>query len=135
VAIRLILRLVASLQLVAIEGTSKGKPSGTLMLRMEDLTPSLAKSAIDDAQNPVAASKLASANGGDLASRLKVVVTRLDFVLKIGDGVTQVRMPMRGAVYTSIVMGPRSIPTPMRHGRYSPLCARYVTSFWLSTLY
>ncbi|KAJ7852745.1 hypothetical protein B0H13DRAFT_2206819, partial [Mycena leptocephala] len=81
---------VASLQLVAIEGMSKGKPSGTLMLRMEDVTPALAKSAIDDAQKAVAASKLASANGGDLASRLKVVVTRLDFVLKIGDGVTQI---------------------------------------------
>jgi hypothetical protein len=96
------------------------------MLRMEDLTPALAKRAIDDAQKAVAASKLASANGGDLASRLKVVMTRLDFVLNIGDGVTQVRMPMTGAVYTWIDMGLRLIPTPMRHGRYSPLYARYV---------
>jgi hypothetical protein len=103
VAIGLILRLVASLQLVAIEGTSKGKPSGILMLRMEDLTPAMAKSAIDDAQKAMAASKLASANGGNLASRLKVVVTRLDFVLKIGDGVTQVRMPMTGACILRLI--------------------------------
>ncbi|KAJ7939323.1 hypothetical protein B0H13DRAFT_1850625 [Mycena leptocephala] len=52
------------------------------MLCMEDVTPALAKSAIDDAQKAVATSRLGSrnpaANGGDLASRLKVVVTRLE---------------------------------------------------------
>jgi hypothetical protein len=93
--IALILHLVVSLQLVAVEGTSKGKPSGTLLLRMEAVTPALAKSVIDDAQKAVAASGLRSAaGGGDLAARLKVVVTRLDLVLKIGDGITQVRAPI-----------------------------------------
>jgi hypothetical protein len=56
------------------------------MLRMRPVAQLLAKDAIDEAQNAVAASGLES-----LASGLNVVVAKLDLILKIGNGASQVR--------------------------------------------
>lgn len=73
----------ASLQLNAVEGALKGETSATIMLRMRPVAQLLAKDAIDEAQNAVGLESLASG--------LNVVVAKLDLILKIGNGASQVR--------------------------------------------
>ncbi|KAJ7798020.1 hypothetical protein B0H13DRAFT_1933872 [Mycena leptocephala] len=98
----------ASLELVGIKGASKGKPSATLLLRMGSVTPDQAKSAIDAAQNAVAARGLGSTNlmasAGDLASGLQGVVSKLDLVLQIGEEFAQIHPYVNAAwkILTSV---------------------------------
>ncbi|KAJ6553047.1 hypothetical protein B0H19DRAFT_1263468 [Mycena capillaripes] len=54
-----------SIPLLAVNGTSKGTPSGTVVLHVESLTSNHVKSAIEDAQTAVIASELGSSGLGE----------------------------------------------------------------------
>ncbi|KAJ7246869.1 WD40-repeat-containing domain protein [Mycena haematopus] len=86
--------LAASLQLVAVEGPSKGKPSGSLLVHMRIETSAQVKIAIDDTINAVAARGLGSVNpastANDFSSKLKAVTTKLELVIKFGDTISEI---------------------------------------------
>lgn len=84
---------LASLQLVAVEGTSKGKPSGTLSVQVHNVTPALVGRAIDEARNDAEVCQLGNpvSGAGNLATGLKEVITKLDIFIKVVDGVSEVR--------------------------------------------
>lgn len=101
--------LDASLQLVGVEGMSKGKSAGTLLVHIESITQAQAKAVSDDTQKAVVASGLGSeilatrigdissglteaATSEALASGLKKVMDKLDRIIQIGDQLSQVRM-------------------------------------------
>ncbi|KAJ7823385.1 hypothetical protein B0H13DRAFT_2376076 [Mycena leptocephala] len=71
---------IASLQLVAVEGTSKGKPSGTLSVQVHNVTPALVGRAIDEARNDA-----------------EEVITKLDIFIKVVDGVSEINPYARAA--------------------------------------
>ncbi|KAF7348825.1 WD40 repeat-like protein [Mycena venus] len=82
----------ANLQLVAVEGTSKGKPSAKLSVKVHNVTPAHVKSAIEVAENDVAVGELGNAQirAGKFAAGLKEVTAKLDIIIKIGDGVSEI---------------------------------------------
>ncbi|KAF7348802.1 WD40 repeat-like protein [Mycena venus] len=82
----------ANLQLVTVEGTSKGKPSATLSVQVHNATPVHVKSAIEAAKNDVAAGELGNAQvrAGKFAAGLNEVMAKLDLIIKVGDGVSEI---------------------------------------------
>jgi hypothetical protein len=94
---------------VGVEGMSKGKSAGTLLVHIESITQAQAKAVSDDTQKAVVASGLGSeilatrigdissglteaATSEALASGLKKVMDKLDRIIQIGDQLSQVRM-------------------------------------------
>ncbi|KAJ7911281.1 hypothetical protein B0H13DRAFT_581112 [Mycena leptocephala] len=90
---------IASLQLVAVEGTSKGKPSGTLSVQVHNVTPALVGRAIDEARNDAEVCQLGNpvSGAGNLATGLKEVITKLDIFIKVVDGVSEINPYARAA--------------------------------------
>ncbi|KAF7354164.1 WD40 repeat-like protein [Mycena venus] len=97
---------VINLQLVAAEGPSQGKPSATLSVHMKNLTLVQAKSAIDAAKNDIEARALGSPvdDTTDFAAGLKVVITKLDIIIKIGDGISEINPYAKAAWKTLTVV-------------------------------
>ncbi|KAJ7840984.1 hypothetical protein B0H13DRAFT_2365945 [Mycena leptocephala] len=90
---------IASLQLVAVEGTSKGKPSGTLSVQVHNVTPAHVGRAIDEARNDAEVCQLGNpvSGAGNLATGLKEVITKLDIFIKVVDGVSEINPYARAA--------------------------------------
>jgi hypothetical protein len=86
---------------------------------VHDVTPAHVKSSIEAAKNDIAAGELGNAHvrAGKFAARLNEVMAKLDIIIKVGNGVSEVRtiIPM---YRPPIGMPPRSIRTLRQRGNY-----------------
>jgi hypothetical protein len=86
---------------------------------VHDVTPAHVKSAIEAAKNDVAAGELGNAQvrAGKFAAGLNEVMAKLEIIIKVGNGVSEVRtiIPM---YRPPIEMPPRSIRTLRQRGNY-----------------
>jgi hypothetical protein len=110
---------LANLQLVAVEGTFKGKLSATLSVQVYNATTAHVKNTIEAAKNDVAAGELGNAQvrAGKFAAGLNNVMAKLDIIIKVGDAVSEVCtiIPMYKPPSN---VPPRSIRTPRPRGCY-----------------
>jgi hypothetical protein len=111
--------LSVNLQLVAVEGTSQGKPSATLSVQKQNVSPTHIKRTVEGAKNDLEARQLGipGVGVGDFAAGLKEIMAKLDIIIRVGDAVSEVRtiIPM---YKPPINVPPRSIRTPRPRGSY-----------------
>ncbi|KAF7348855.1 WD40 repeat-like protein [Mycena venus] len=82
----------ANLQLVAVEAASDGKPSATLLVQVQNVTPAHVKRAINETKIDVEVRQLGNSvsGAGNLAAVLKDVIAKLDILIKVGSGVSEI---------------------------------------------
>jgi hypothetical protein len=87
--------LAADLELVGVEGKSKGKSAGTLSVRMKNATPEEVKRVIVGAENIASARGFRSVNAASgthtFSSAIEAVMLKLEVIIQIGDKISMVR--------------------------------------------
>jgi hypothetical protein len=119
---RLILVCLATdLELVGVEGKSKGKTVGTLSVRMKNATPEEVKRVIVGTENIASAQGFRSVNAASgthtFSSAMKTVMSKLEVIIEIGDKLSTVRMIASISSFQLTGL-PRSIPMLRPHGRF-----------------